>query len=111
MLQLNEIVIILLLALVLLGPRRLPGAARKMGQWTAEFKKAAQQMSEGIESEIAEAIQPLDQVRKDIADGLAEVDPRRYDWTGPKPATGPTPDDARADLDEIEGKTDLEGKG
>jgi Sec-independent protein translocase protein TatA len=38
MLQGGEIIIILLLALVVLGPTRLPELARKLGEWTAELR-------------------------------------------------------------------------
>lgn len=102
MLQFGEIVIILLLALVLLGPKRLPGAARKMGQWTAEFRRAAKELSEGIEHEIADVMAPLDEVRREVTDAISEVDPQRYDWTGPSPTSGPTPEDALSDLERLE---------
>ena len=102
MLQAGEILIILLLALVLLGPKRLPETARKMGQWVGEVRRAARELTEGIETEIAEAMQPFDDVRRDMTDTLSTVDPQRYEWTGPAPSTGPTPDDALSDLEKIE---------
>lgn len=102
MLQFSEILIILILALVLLGPTRLPQVARKLGQWTAEFRHAAQQLTAGIESEIAEAVQPLDDIRRDLAATIEEVDPTRYQWKGPEPASGPTSGEAMADLEDIE---------
>lgn len=35
-----ELVVVLVLALLLLGPKRLPGAARSVGQGMREFKEA-----------------------------------------------------------------------
>ena len=50
-LQGSEIVIVLLLALVVLGPEKLPDAMRKAGQFYAELKK----MSSGFQSEFRSA--------------------------------------------------------
>ena len=47
MLQGGEIIIILLLALVVLGPTRLPELARKLGEWTAELRSAARDLRQG----------------------------------------------------------------
>lgn len=60
-LQGSEIIIVLLLALVVLGPEKLPDAMRKMGQAYAELKK----MSAGFQSEFRAAVdEPLREVRE-----------------------------------------------
>ena len=112
MLQGGEIIIIAILALVVLGPRRLPELARKIGGWTAELRAAAREISRGLESEVAdlkavgeELKAPLDELKqplKDIQRDVKSADPRGLDWTGPKPVSGPTPEDAMADLEELE---------
>lgn len=108
MFQGQEIIIILLLALVVLGPQRLPEMARKLGEWTAELRKAAREIREGLEAEVTEfksiekeIIAPIKEAKKAITDTtkLAETNPLK--WTGPAPAAGPTPEDAAADLEEI----------
>ena len=59
-LQGSEIVIVLLLALVVLGPEKLPDAMRKLGELYAELKK----MSSGFQSEFRAAIdEPMREVR------------------------------------------------
>lgn len=59
-LQGSEIIIVLLLALVVLGPEKLPDAMRKMGQAYAELKK----MSAGFQSEFRAAVdEPLREIR------------------------------------------------
>lgn len=106
MIQGGELILILLLALIVLGPRRLPEIARKLGQWTAELRASAREITKGLESEVAQLKQPLDDLKaplKEIEGDLREANPARYDWKGPKPVSGPTPEDAMADLDEIEG--------
>lgn len=103
MLQAGEILVIALLALVLLGPKRMPEMARKVGKWLGDIRGAAQEISRGVQAEVAKATGPLDEVKKDLSDSLDAVDPTRYKWTGPTSGQGPSPEDALSDLDEIEG--------
>lgn len=60
-LQGSELIIILLLALVVLGPEKLPDAMRKAGQFYAELKK----MSTGFQNEFRAAVdEPLRELRE-----------------------------------------------
>jgi sec-independent protein translocase protein TatB len=60
-LQGSELIIILLLALVVLGPEKLPEAMRKMGQFYAELKK----MSHGFQQEFRNATdEPMREIRE-----------------------------------------------
>ncbi len=116
MLQGGEIIIIALLALVVLGPKRLPELARKIGHWTSELRAAAREISRGLESEVADLkaageelkaqVEELKQPLEDIKRDVKSADSRDVDWTGPKPVSGPTPEDAMADLEEIERSSD-----
>ena len=49
----NEVLVILLVAMVVFGPHRLPAMARKAGKMMAEFRVAARELREGIEKELA----------------------------------------------------------
>jgi sec-independent protein translocase protein TatB len=119
MLQGGEIIIILLLALVVLGPTRLPELARRLGEWTAELRSAARDIRRGLEAEVADIKQvgedlktPLDELKKSSTQLRKDIDEARVgglDWKGPKPVSGPTPADAMADLEEIEKKAAQEG--
>jgi Sec-independent protein translocase protein TatA len=114
MLQGGEIIIILLLALLVLGPTRLPEMARKLGEWSTELRSAARDMRRGLEQEVADIKQvgrelkaPLDELKRSADELRKEIDQAgisRLDWNGPKPVSGPTPADAMADLEEIEKK-------
>jgi len=116
MLQGGEIIIIALLALIVLGPKRLPELARKIGHWTSELRAAAREISRGLESEVADLkaageelkaqVEELKQPLEDIKRDVKSAHPRGVDWTGPKPVSGPTPEDAMADLEEIERNLD-----
>lgn len=111
----TEIIIILLVALVVLGPERLPDLARKMGRWSVELRRAARDLRVGLESEVgdlkkirSDIQEPVNEVRREMRDvnrSLDEAtgDTRRLPWVGPDPVSGPTAADALADLDEIEG--------
>lgn len=112
MLQGGEFVIILIVAMVVLGPTRLPALARKAGQYATELRKAAREIRQGLASEVSELQSAGEEmkamnreIRKpfdDLKRGVNEAGTSRLDWTGPKPVSGPTPADAMADLDEIE---------
>ena len=105
-------IIIALLALVLLGPKRLPELARKVGQWSAELQQAARDITQGLEAEVSDlkAIgedlkAPIDEITKplkEISDEFNAADQRGIKWTGPKPLSGPPQEDAMADLEAIE---------
>lgn len=112
MLQGGEIIIILLLALVVLGPTRLPEMARKLGEWAAELRSAARDIRRGLEAEVEDIKKVSQDLKADVEDlkkssdeirkEIDEAGMSRLDWNGPKPVSGPTPAEAMADLDEIE---------
>jgi Tat protein translocase TatB subunit len=119
MLQGGEIIIILLIALIVLGPTRLPELAQKLGKWTAELRAAVRDVRQGLEAEVADLKKvgedlkkPIEDLKKPIEDAgksIEEAGVSRLDWTGPKPVSGPTPEDAIADLEDIEKETGDEG--
>jgi len=94
-LQGSELVIILLLALVVLGPEKLPEAMRKMGQFYAELKK----MSQGFQQEFRNATdEPMREIRetatalrdsvdfRKLATGEREEKPKSGDMAAVTPA-------------------------
>lgn len=119
MLQGGEIIIILLIALVVLGPTRLPDLARRAGKLASELRKAARDVTRGLEAEVGELRQVRDELQ-DQVDGLKKplrdlqeetraADPRNFEWKGPKPVSGPTPEDAMRDLEEMERRDSQDG--
>jgi sec-independent protein translocase protein TatB len=107
----QEIFVILLVALVVFGPQRLPELARKVGGWTAELRKAARELRAGLEAEVGDLkgiqeefrapMKEVTQVMRDATQDMDEVT-KPIKWVGPQPTTGPTVDDAAEDLAEIE---------
>jgi Tat protein translocase TatB subunit len=61
----TEMFFLVILALLLFGPRRLPEIARQMGKFMAEFKKASNE----FQGQIHEEIRKLE---------LEEADPRKH---------------------------------
>jgi Tat protein translocase TatB subunit len=61
----SEMLFLVLLALILFGPRKLPEIARQMGKFMAEFKRA----SSDFQSQIHEEVRKLE---------LEEADPRKH---------------------------------
>ncbi len=110
----GEILFVMVIALVVFGPQRLPDIARRVGKWTGELRKAAREIRLGLESEVAELREVTDQMRKDLDETKAELEASRkafelsavgedpVSWIGPEPERGPKPSDAARDLELIE---------
>jgi len=76
----SELIFLLLIALIVLGPEKLPDAVRKFGKTYAEFKK----MANGFQGELKQALdEPLREL-KGTADALKAA--ASFD-DGPKPTT------------------------
>ncbi|HET6268201.1 MAG TPA: TatA/E family twin arginine-targeting protein translocase [Acidobacteriota bacterium] len=48
----QELVLILIIALVIFGPKKLPELGRSLGKTLAEFKRASNEIKQSIEKEI-----------------------------------------------------------
>ena len=88
----SELVFLLLIALVVLGPEKLPEAVRKFGKVYGEFKK----MSTGFQSEMRSVLEEPMREMRDTADALrkaANIDfePDRVDPGGTQQPTPATP--------------------
>ncbi|HEV3227272.1 MAG TPA: Sec-independent protein translocase protein TatB [Acidimicrobiales bacterium] len=82
----GELLVILLLALIVLGPEKLPDAARKMGNIVSELRR----MSGGLQAEMRSAMDeitrpPLESV-KDAPAAESAPDEAPKDETGTEPA-------------------------
>jgi Tat protein translocase TatB subunit len=64
----SEIAFLVLIALVLFGPRRLPQIAREMGKFMAEFKRASGEFQSQIQQEISKL--ELEETAKGVAAGV-----------------------------------------
>jgi Tat protein translocase TatB subunit len=88
----SEMVFLLLVALVILGPDKLPDAMRRAGKAYAEFKK----VTTGFQTELKNALDEPMREMKSTADTIRQaVDPQQY-ISPTKPTTSPTPTPAPA---------------
>lgn len=51
-----ELIVILILALIIFGPKRLPDIARSIGKMIGEFKKATQGFQDAVNKDLIEPI-------------------------------------------------------
>ena len=96
----QEIILLGILALVVVGPKDLPLMLRKLGQWTAKLRAMAQEFRTGFDELARQA--ELDELRKEV-DALRRdrtftelhqevVKPAVLPGTLPPPATQEPPD-------------------
>ena len=69
-----EIILILAIALIVLGPKKLPEIAKSLGRGIAEFKKATQDFKENLEvdNELKEARDTIREVKEDLEETVRE---------------------------------------
>lgn len=96
-----ELLLVLALALIIFGPKKLPELAKSLGRALGEFKRATSDLKESIESETGmdEVRQSFKEVKQDIksqVDLAGEVP----DPTPPRPETPPDQTSA-APLDQV----------
>jgi sec-independent protein translocase protein TatB len=129
----GEFFLIGVVALLVLGPERLPILARKAGKWTREMRAIAMEFRSGIERELGgnslqeckdEIDKPVSELRSTVSDIRKDFNQTSDDvqknlnsalsdsskglaWTGPVAPQGPTPEDAANDLARIEAGEDL----
>ncbi len=69
-----ELVLILLVAFLVVGPKDLPKVARALGRWVRTLKKMFEEFKE--ETGLDDTFEDFKDVERDISTTLREVDPR-----------------------------------
>ena len=69
----SEMIFLVLLGLILFGPKRLPEIARSMGKFVAEFRRASNEFQSQIHSEINKL--ELEEHTKAIREGTNNIMP------------------------------------
>jgi sec-independent protein translocase protein TatB len=67
---LPEFILIMALALIVVGPDKLPGLAKTVAKQILELKKAANSLKDSLQEELAEEKQSL----KELSHGLEDID-------------------------------------
>ena len=66
---LPELIIIMIIALIVIGPSKLPDLARALGKGMAEFKKATQEIKDSLELD-----EDLQEIKTDLVDSITGLD-------------------------------------
>jgi Tat protein translocase TatB subunit len=64
-----ELIIIMVIALIVIGPRKLPDLAKALGKGMAEFRKATQEIKESLNVE-----EDLREVKEELVDSISGLD-------------------------------------
>ncbi len=97
-----ELIVIFIVALVVLGPDKLPEYARKLGAALGEFRKATTTLTSDIQEGVVapleeaqeplrQAVEPLDDLRKEVTGEWKEVETSLSDLGKPRKAAKATP--------------------
>jgi sec-independent protein translocase protein TatB len=104
-----ELIIIMVIALIVIGPKKLPDLAKAIGKGMTEFKKATQEIkgSLNLEEELREA-------KEDIIDSVSGLN-KPMDLEHQRPAEVETPkyedyDEMLEDYNKAKGKPDEKGE-
>jgi TatA/E family protein of Tat protein translocase len=66
---LPELIIIMIIALIFIGPSKLPDLARALGKGMAEFRKATQDIKESLD--LDEEFREVEEVKRDLVDSVS----------------------------------------
>ncbi len=64
-----ELIIILVIALIIIGPKKLPDMAKALGKGLSEFKRATSEIKEGLNLD-----EDFKEAHKDLADAVSGMD-------------------------------------
>ncbi len=103
-LGMGEILVVLLVALFVLGPDKLPSYARKLGNALRAFRDAANETTEGIRENIIEplneaqqplreALEPVEEMQQAIDQNVKDVKKSIKEITTPITSNKPVPDE------------------
>lgn len=73
----GEWMVLLVVILVVVGPKRLPATARKFGQYYAKFRRAAESFKRQLldmDSELGQAVKDIDKVVADVQQSIEHAD-------------------------------------
>ena len=106
-----EIILILAIALIVIGPKKLPDLAKSLGRALGEFKKATTDLKESfeIDNELSEAKAAFNQLNENLTDSIGQPSPGKTEEKK-ESANGKAQENSPADgftsPDEIDGMTE-----
>jgi len=95
---LPEMILILALALIVVGPDKLPDLARSVAKGVMELKKTAEALKKNLTAEG----NPLDDIKAELNHNLLESDDASWKTRTPREGVNPAPDPADSGITEAE---------
>jgi sec-independent protein translocase protein TatB len=94
----GELLVILLIALLFLGPKKLPDVASTLGKAIRQFRKATSELTDQlqVDDEVKRPLQELRAALRDEPEPVARMQPPQATKTAEKPAPPPTTPDEKA---------------
>jgi TatA/E family protein of Tat protein translocase len=91
-----ELLLILAIALIVIGPKKLPDLAKSLGRTLREFKKATNEFKETIQidEDLTDVKKAFDDIGDDIKDSVGLDAPTEFSRPGEKEAAEKKKDDA-----------------
>ena len=89
----SEVVFLLIAGLVVLGPERLPGVIRKVGQIYGELKRATQGFEKDFRDTFKEPLDEITTTTQKLKAGFGEVDTEPSPPMRPEKSADPVPPD------------------
>jgi TatA/E family protein of Tat protein translocase len=86
-----ELIIIMVVALIVIGPKKLPDLARALGKGMAEFRKATDEIKESLNVE-----EEFKEIKDDLADSISGLD------ASPLPEQDTASDDGKPKYDNFD---------
>jgi sec-independent protein translocase protein TatA len=80
---LPELLIILVVALIVFGPKKLPDLAKSLGKGMAEFKKVTDEFKSTVESDLSSIEHEIKDVNKDLKEAASEAEIQDVSQTAP----------------------------
>ena len=68
-----EILLVLILGFIFLGPEKLPGMAAKAGEWYRKFQKATFDLSKSVSEEVAKETKPITEETKQLVEETKQL--------------------------------------
>lgn len=87
-----ELLVIMVVALLFLGPRKLPEAARTLGKGMAEFRRASNELRNSLNASLDEPEPAIRNPRPAAAPAAAPTSTHAEEPRSTEPAPPPTPD-------------------
>ncbi|MFO7930170.1 MAG: Sec-independent protein translocase protein TatB [Thermodesulfobacteriota bacterium] len=88
-----ELILVLAVALIVFGPKKLPDLARSLGRAINEFKSATQDFKDSMDNEIKDVKKPFDDAARDV-NKLTDTSKARADETPAGPQQNGEPAEA-----------------